>query len=376
MVFSPSDSLSRRVAVLPHALLVASQAVNAVDNTHLLRHLKQPLATHSDADTTAQRRQPNTTMATTKTTSMAMTATHHHHHHHHRRTTKRLSTERSRRCRQRQKRYAEALESDVRGLQAFVANLEALRALRQERALLSPASTFANIVREYCSVFERGMAVDATTGPLSAPQQRAFLQLVMHPDVVVFDWLGRSRVGTATLLNGWTAWSTWHESLRFELQSLEVLEADDDMVAITTRGVLRVVVSDSTFRHLFPHLAGDDAMRDKLLGSEIAYPFRDVFYFSSHGRVRQYSVDMDIVTALALVIGDMTRVADVVSPPNGASLNDLAVKTEGVQVLQELEQEEGQEEEEEQQQQQQQEPDVTPPPHRPDKRLEMAYILS
>ncbi|KAJ0404433.1 hypothetical protein ATCC90586_003067 [Pythium insidiosum] len=338
MAFSP-DALSRHAAVMPHAFAAPPHLV-------LLRKPCPPAALLPVVLRSPQHRHP---IATARDAVSRQPI----------RKTKRLSTERSRRCRQRQKLYVDTLETNVRELQAYVANLQTLLTLRRERALHRPASTFANIVREYCTVFQHGMAIEPSSDSkmLSAQQQGAFLNFVMDPDVVVFDWLGRSRVGTATLLNGWIAWSTWHSSLRFDLQSLEVLEADDDVVAITTRGFLRVVVSDSTFEHLFPHLAGDQALRQRLLGIEIAYPFRDIFYFSANGRVHQYSVDMDIVTALTIVIGDMQRVAEIVSPPNSTSINDLAVQTEGMErVLQ------------------QEEDPVSPP--QPDKRLDLAYILS
>lgn len=259
-----------------------------------------------------------------------------------------LSTERSRLCRQRQKAYADTVEQQVKALRAELDSLRLLRDLRQEQSVHSMHSlsgSAARIVREYCAIFQNGMdreskALRAALLPTSVgskrgrpddsrpvPEiQREFLTSVMSPFLEVYDWCGRFAIGTGTLVNGWSAWSAWHSSLSFELQSVQVIDGGD-MLAVQTEANLRVVVSETTIERLFPHVAHDERLLRKLLGQEICYQMKDTFYFSDDRRVVKYSCDMDFVAALLPVAGDLATTIYLITPPNQASLNDLAIRT-------------------------------------------------
>lgn len=282
-----------------------------------------------------------------------------------------LSTERSRLCRQRQKAYADTLARHVQSLRAELSSLALLRDLRREQSLespRSPAGSAARIVREYCELFQHGIrpAPDASSAPLldvavvsslsvgskrsrsevvvtptaglaeaTASVQREFLTSIMSPDLEVFDWLGRSAIGTGTLVNGWEAWAAWHASLTFELQRVHVVdmnsanaEEENDLLVVQTEALLRVVVNETTIARLFPHAARNDALMRKLLGKEIRYKMKDTFYFSAlERRVVKYSCDMDFVGALLAVAGDLETALFLITPPDGDSLNDLAIRT-------------------------------------------------
>lgn len=270
-----------------------------------------------------------------------------------------LSTERSRLCRQRQKAYADDLARHVKSLHAELSSLALLRDLRREQSLQtprSPAGSAARIVREYCALFQHGIrpAVAALpadvsiVSPLSAGSkrsrtelaaveatasvQREFLTSIMSPDLEVFDWLGRSAIGTGTLVNGWEAWAAWHASLSFELQRVRVVDTSADeesgLLVVQTEALLRVVVNETTLARLFPHAAREPAMRRRLLGQEIRYEMKDTFYFSARERrVVKYSCDLDFVGALLPVAGDLETALFLVTPPDSDSLNDLAVRT-------------------------------------------------
>jgi hypothetical protein len=258
-----------------------------------------------------------------------------------------LSTERSRQCRERQKLYSENFERVVRALRAEVCDLQMLRNLRREQSLQqrgSVSGSLAKIVREYMTVFRHGMpspAVEAATtagkkrslasSPAADYQpspdaQREFLTSIMDPYVEVFDWCGRFVLGAGMLLNGWKAWAEWHDSLDFELVDIGVVDTEETL-AVTTRANLRVRVSHKTIEHLFPHVIGNKALYDRMLGQEICYPMRDTFYFASNKRVIKYVCDIDFTNALLPVAGDYETVLFLLSPPNQASLNDLAVRT-------------------------------------------------
>lgn len=258
---------------------------------------------------------------------------------------KKLSTERSRLCRQRQKHYATTLEGSVRALQFEVADLRILRDLRREQLLSTRASasgSLARIVREYCSVFQHGIPQEVALGPTAAgsaskkrslavssqltPQaQREFMYSVMDPQVEVYDWVGRSALGCQPLLNGWEAWSLWHAALEFRVESVDVIDAPE-ILAVRTNGKLHVTVSERTLDELFPFAATNDALRRKLLGKQIVYALHDTFFFSDAGRVVKYTVDIDFVGGLVAVLGDYADVLALIAPPNQAPLNDLAIR--------------------------------------------------
>ncbi|KAF4137305.1 hypothetical protein GN958_ATG13505 [Phytophthora infestans] len=253
-----------------------------------------------------------------------------------------LSTERSRQCRERQKLYSENLQAVVRALRTEVCDLEILRNLRNEQCLQlrgSVSGSLAKIVREYMTVFRHGMPA-ATVEAAIAGKKRAlavayqptpdaqceFLNCIMDQYVEVFDWCGRFVLGASTLLNGWTAWAAWHDSLSFELVDIGVVDTEDTL-AVTTKANLRVRVSQKTIEQLFPHVLGNQLLCNKLLGQEICYPIRDTFFFASNKRIIKYMCDLDLTNALLPIAGDYETVLYLMSPPNQASLNDLAVRT-------------------------------------------------
>ncbi|TMW64172.1 hypothetical protein Poli38472_014289 [Pythium oligandrum] len=302
-------------------MVFASQKTSAVVPLVGSQPHPHSMARESDDTAAAKAKAPVTTASKTK--------------------ARKLSTERSRLCRQRQKQYADNLERSVKSLREEVQDLIAIRTLRMEQILNTPAAptgSFARLIREYCNVFEHGMALDgallpqsrkrtiSATAQLTAKEQRAFMTYVMDPDVEVFDWMGRSTTGPTVLLNGWKAWSEWHSSLMFDLKSFEVLTTDET-VAVKTRGFLCVRVSEETIKNLFPHVADDENMRSQLMGREIRYPFGDTFYFNSEGRVGKYICDIDFIGALTDVFNDIRRVMELVEPPNAVSLNDRAIDT-------------------------------------------------
>ncbi|CAI5745199.1 unnamed protein product [Peronospora destructor] len=253
-----------------------------------------------------------------------------------------LSTERSRQCRQRQKIYSENLEAVVRALRVDVHDLEILRNLRHEQSVNlrgSVTGSLAKIIREYMTVFRHGMPAvavqDVNAGKKreravayqpTSDAQHDFLNCIMDPYVEVFDWCGRFVLGTSTLLNGWTAWAAWHESLTFDLVSIDVLDTEDTLAAIT-KANLRVCVSQTTIEHLFPHIADNQELCSKLLGKEICYPIQDTFFFASNKQIIKYVCDIDFLSGLLPVADDYETVLYLMAPRNQTPLSDLAVRT-------------------------------------------------
>uniref|UniRef100_K3WNV2 BZIP domain-containing protein n=1 Tax=Globisporangium ultimum (strain ATCC 200006 / CBS 805.95 / DAOM BR144) TaxID=431595 RepID=K3WNV2_GLOUD len=249
--------------------------------------------------------------------------------------TKKLSTERSRLCRQRQKMYAENLETTVRALQFELQDLQMLRDLRREQIFAtrsSPAGSLTKIINEYCTVFRYGMASETApnasgsmlkkraltlTNELTPAAQREFMNSVMDPQVEVFDWCAAAE--------RMEAFALWHSSLVFEVDFIEAVNAEEAL-AVRTQGRLRVRVSEQTIQYLFPHIANSEQLRNRLIGQEVVYSLRDTFYFSEECRVVKYNVDIDFIGGLHAVIGNYSDVLQLVKPADQPPLDDLAIR--------------------------------------------------
>ncbi|TYZ60098.1 hypothetical protein PybrP1_010044 [[Pythium] brassicae (nom. inval.)] len=265
-------------------------------------------------------------------------------------TTKKLSTERSRQCRQRQKNYALNLEDSVRALRAELVDMQGLRALRREQAMHTRGSPTGSLVRkvsEYYNLFAHGLAPETPAGSagattsssvsvgvgasrkrslpssrvLSPQEQRDFMYSIMDPQLEVYDWVGRMTVGCQPLLNCWESWVLWHSSYLFQVESIRVVDVQG-LLAVCTNSTITVTVSEKTLEFFFPAAAADARLRAKLLGQEIVYSLRDTFFFSESGRVVKYTVDMDFIGALMAPVGNYADVLALVVP-----FNDLAIQS-------------------------------------------------
>lgn len=262
-------------------------------------------------------------------------------------TAKKLSTERSRLCRQRQKNYALNLEDSVRALRSELTDLQILCDLRRDQALHTRSSHTSSLVRmvsEYYNIFAHGLTPEMPAGfttsatgskkrslsqslELSAQAQREFMYSLMDPQVEVYDWIGRLAIGCQPLLNGWESWVLWHSSYVFEVESMDVVDVPG-LLAVRTNSKIRVTVSEKTLEYFFPLAADDERLREKLLGQELVYALRDTFFFSESGRVAKYTVDLDFIGALMAHMGNYADVLALVAP-----FNDLAIQSPSAPLL-------------------------------------------
>lgn len=236
-----------------------------------------------------------------------------------------LSTNRSRLCRQRQKVYAANLENDVHALRAAVSRLSDKWRQKQtetEASTVSPSKSITDRVRFYCDTFKTGLpsAMSSEAGSKKRPHaelsrdiQRDFLLDFMDEDVQVFDWSGRSSNGVAALLARWEAWTQCHSSLNCELESMEVVKATEFSI-VRTQCQLRVRTQASTMDYLFPHVAQDEELWKKLVNKDICYALSDTFVFNEEDRVVKYSCDIDFVSALLQVVGNHQDVLHLLQP--------------------------------------------------------------
>lgn len=262
----------------------------------------------------------------------------------------RVKTERRReQCRANQARYRNKqralrleLEGSVAELRKEVGELEAKRRslFRKVNAKLTPWC----VVVEYFRLFRYGSSisssasqkkstngsVDATaTGSTSSvfatttdsPSGQAQLELlrsVMAPDVHL---VGSDVHGVDALVAQWARWSQCFDCFELHLDRVEKASGLGDTLVATSR--MRVTISDSTVRYVFPHLIAQRSAetRDERSGSELAWQlcgqqleFKGVLWFTCDQRTSQVlrlRCQLDLVPTMRRVLGSLRDVARV-----------------------------------------------------------------
>lgn len=257
-----------------------------------------------------------------------------------RRSRGKLSTERSRRCRERQKIQAQSLEEYVYSLQAEVAQLNVQLELAQsqrtrERRTDTTKPNCMQLVREYYNLFRFGVrppsspsAANATATTFRSDSSRsvgveitretqcAFLHLLMEPDVQSFGCTGAKSIGVRPVLDAWEAWTRNHTSIVLDLEAIDVVEYVDVTVA-RTRCRMHVRTSADTISAVFPRATQNPVICAKLADKDMHYTLSEAFFFEPDGRVNRYTCDIDFAATLLPVLGNVADVLSVIKdqPP-------------------------------------------------------------
>lgn len=235
---------------------------------------------------------------------------------------KMTSSERGKYYRGKHKRRDETLTQSVGLLRACVHRLRAVRDICSDLSLstrmnASLGGPLVRIVREYAMQFRHGVqlppgqrALSLPTVEISTVHQNVFMHAVMEPDVGFGEY-----TGIAVIMDQWTRYSEYHALLVWELQGVEISGCASAPV-VTTSALLRTRYSRKTIENVFPHVAGNEPLIQRLIGREIVYPSKNQFYFNAAGRVERYDVEADFVGALVSALG---------STEDAALLLDLAL---------------------------------------------------
>ncbi|EGZ19992.1 hypothetical protein PHYSODRAFT_368768, partial [Phytophthora sojae] len=240
------------------------------------------------------------------------------------------NSERGKYYRQRRKLYGAHIERCVADLREEIAALTVTRQVQRELALSqqrTPLGAAAHIVSEYCSMFSRGTPVrlavneqDATASLVaqSTSAQRGFLRAVMTEDVRFGEYLGIDLV-----LAQWERYSLFHAAIEWTMKSLDVIQLaeprevtadnryDDGPLVVAIAATLRVRFSRRTIEEVFPHLVGDEALTQALIGLEVTYPSNNQFHFDRNGKIEWYAVEADYAGALLAALKDPLLVARI-----------------------------------------------------------------
>ncbi|RLN67698.1 hypothetical protein BBJ28_00026486, partial [Nothophytophthora sp. Chile5] len=242
------------------------------------------------------------------------------------------NSDRGKYYRRKRKAYGDELARRVAELREEVAALSVSRQVQQELALSqrrTPLSAAAQVVVEYCSLFGRGAPVrlavdeaDATAALVAQATitQTGFLKAVMNDGVRFGDFLG-----VELLLDQWQRYSLYHAAIEWTLTSLDVIQLaqprllaegadypeEDGPLVVTITADLRVRFSRRTIEEIFPHLVGDEAFTQSLIGLEVTYACINHFHFDETGKIEWYEPEVDFVGALLSALKSPELVARV-----------------------------------------------------------------
>ncbi|OWZ00192.1 hypothetical protein PHMEG_00028676 [Phytophthora megakarya] len=212
----------------------------------------------------------------------------------------------------RRRKLHDDMENQVADLREEIADLTVSRQVQQELAISwrrTPLGAAAHIVNEYCTLFHHGAPVlqDASASLVaqSTNAQRGFLNAVMNDNVRFGEFLG-----VDLLLDQWERYSLYHAAIEWTMKSLEVIQLaeprvvttdnrhDEGPLVVTITADLRVRFSRRTIEEVFPHLVGDEALTQSLIGLEVTYPCVNHFHFDEYGKIVWYAPEVDFVGAL------------------------------------------------------------------------------
>ncbi|KAL4172838.1 hypothetical protein KRP22_008000 [Phytophthora ramorum] len=241
------------------------------------------------------------------------------------------NSERGKYYRRRRKLYGAHLEQCVAELREEIAALTVSRQVQQELSISqrrTPLGAAALIVKEYCSLFSHGapvrLAVDEQDASASLVSQatnaqRGFLNAVMNNNVRFGEFLG-----VELLLDQWERYSLYHAAIDWTMTSLRVVQlaeprlltsdnrCDDGPLVVSITADLRVRFSRRTVEEVFPHLVGDEALTQSLIGLEVTYPCVNHFHFNERGKIEWYAPEVDFVGALMKALQHPELVARVI----------------------------------------------------------------
>lgn len=201
------------------------------------------------------------------------------------------------------------LDDSIRSLQAHISSLERSTLLRESAALLWRANSSVvalDLTREYFQQFARGY--DSENVERSAITN-SFMASVFRDDILCRDFQGLQ-----PFMDQWEKYTTFHQGLAVELQSLRVAGNDDSedsrcAVTVYASSEIRVTFTEDTLKFLYPALFAQ-AQEDPqargvvrtLVGSRAALPMELVLNFDAQGRVFAFESRVNLVEALLTVL--------------------------------------------------------------------------
>lgn len=200
------------------------------------------------------------------------------------------------------------LKQEIQSLTVARNILVTTRALSQRH---DPNGSLMRSVEAYYDMIRTGITLEQPVVGGKRPrralhsqnEQRAFVDTFVDPDIDFGDGL----VGPSVMFEQLQRYSVFLKFICLELQSFEIMNADDTVV-ITTIGNMHFQILRSTIAGVFPHVMGEEWLVSKLVGRDVYTTVGLGFYFNKSDRVCKYTVDLDFCAAFAGLLSDPSEV--------------------------------------------------------------------
>ncbi|OWY94474.1 hypothetical protein PHMEG_00035778 [Phytophthora megakarya] len=199
------------------------------------------------------------------------------------------------------------LNVSIRALQADIATLERSAMLRDEATVvwrINCSSVALDLTREYYLQLQHGY--DSSDKERSAVIDR-YMSSVFRPDIFCRDFQG-----IQDFMGQWEKYTTFHQGLEIKLQSMRIVDSDDDpqcVVTVHANAEMSVTFTQDTVKFLYPALfekslenAEEREIVNNLVGSTGCLPVELVLNFDHQGRVFSFESRVNLVATLLNVL--------------------------------------------------------------------------
>ncbi|KAE8976809.1 hypothetical protein PF005_g25178 [Phytophthora fragariae] len=226
------------------------------------------------------------------------------------------------RYRQRQRKYAEGLDTTINTLREEV---QALEMQRQNVLRCAPTNDSVWVVAtEYFRLFRHGFMApmmvpetsSSSTGSSSSNKKRSAsaslkqsnAQLDFLTATMVSDVTDCTVTGPDALLEHWRLFSLSFDDVHLQLKRMEQLD-EESLLAFTTTSV---TITESTLHHVFPHLGTErlSSIAAKLLNQRLVLRGSSRFdWDDTCGRVMRLESKVDLLSPMLQLLGNLEDVA-------------------------------------------------------------------
>lgn len=193
------------------------------------------------------------------------------------------------------------MQGDLEHMQRQIYELEQTRILMQSIQLVrhaNAAGLVADKVHEYYRHFARGY------DPAKSLDRGQMLESLLR-SIMLNDVQSPAFHDLDTFLLQWENYSRYHANVMLQVDSIQPLESEDPTVyLIKVQGISTLRISRDTIKHFFKPILEDEAMVQRLIGQEYAFPFATLFYFNLDGRIFKLEPRADLATGLFNLVSD------------------------------------------------------------------------
>lgn len=227
------------------------------------------------------------------------------------------NSERGKYYRQKYKEYEDGLEESVMKLNKQIQDLELLLRLHKQLAIQNPmrknssGGMVGQVFRYFMEAQWREVMSTSFTTEVK-PSGRAAVHGEFSAQRIPLPSLQpsvKTEPGSGAFTSTqWDQFFMHHEYLFFDLGSSQISGHGGGSPVISLEGTLHAVFTVKTIVNVFPHIALNQELVDRLVNQKVSYLCTFAFYFNSNGELQQHNVEADVVQGLHSVLDNLADV--------------------------------------------------------------------